>query len=239
MLHGRNDYAAIQDPRENGIGKDEPVMLFRAQDALAPLALDAYAKLIRDRTDDTELAAQVEKQAKRMRDWQTENGKQFPDVYPHHYLVDEADAVEVDSGPVQPVGTAPGNSEGPASTGPPKKDGHWPEVIPPGEKPEKEDQENPTAIPEGAGPAEGVGVPTRDVPESELDAPENAGLTDELETKVHPAGDEPSDAEAINETMDDPVRGPNPNVADDETGPLSDAGSDLMGGQPTEHGTET
>lgn len=110
MLHGRTDYDPIQDPRENGIGKDEPVMVFRAKDALAPLALDSYAGLIRQRMNDPELADQVEKQAQRMRDWQDVNGKDHPDVYFHHYLDDEDGEQPEESGEYEEVPQPPSSS---------------------------------------------------------------------------------------------------------------------------------
>jgi len=105
MLHARTDYSPIQDPRPNGIAEDEPVMLFRSRDALAPLVLEAYANLLRHHTSDRELVRQVELHAARMRAWQSVNGKHMPDVLPHHYLQEgesspcltESDAVEYES----------------------------------------------------------------------------------------------------------------------------------------------
>lgn len=95
MLHARTDYQPIQDPRENGIGEDEPVMLFRAKDAFAPLVLRAYADIIRQRADDPEMVQAVLRHAERMEEWQKVNGKQTPDVLPHHYLTDDEDTDEL------------------------------------------------------------------------------------------------------------------------------------------------
>lgn len=111
MLHARVDYDSIQDPRPNGIGEDEPVMLFRAKDALAPLVLDAYADLVQARMDDPELALNVRRHADRMRAWQDANGKKFPDVMPHMYYEDPDPSQEVpETGPVSPVSAPPSNA---------------------------------------------------------------------------------------------------------------------------------
>ena len=44
MIHAREDYNRIQDPAGK-IGENEPVFLIRAQDASAPAAVEAWAKL--------------------------------------------------------------------------------------------------------------------------------------------------------------------------------------------------
>lgn len=83
MRHAREDYDRIQDPAGK-IPKDEPVMLFRGQDPFAPLVLDEYAALLHKnaRSDaDHATARLVERQAWKMREWQTTHAaKQFPTV---------------------------------------------------------------------------------------------------------------------------------------------------------------
>jgi hypothetical protein len=75
MKHVRQDYNRIQDP-DGIIPEDEPVMLFRAQDQLAHLALRFYAGLCRRRGlhDVAELADQ---QADAMLRWPK---KKLPDL---------------------------------------------------------------------------------------------------------------------------------------------------------------
>lgn len=240
MLHGRTDYNEIQDPRENGIPEDEPVMLFRAQDALAPLVLDAYANLVRQRLNDPELVAAVERHAQRMRDWQEANGKQAPDVPPHLYLCDEPEAFAQPEGPVEGVQPPPGNA--PDNPAVPVQTDDDPEIS------------------EGQ-PAEQLGIPTTDVPESEVEAsgytddtPQtgsetvvNEGSdeapkpTDELDMQTHEAGSEAvcegesGESETCNEGLDE---APPETPQSEATGPLSEAGAELMGGQPTEHGSD-
>lgn len=58
MLHARQDYNRIQDP-ENKIPKDEPVILFRAQDKYALAALQGYIDAIVDDPNVTPEAAEV------------------------------------------------------------------------------------------------------------------------------------------------------------------------------------
>lgn len=80
MKHGRVDYNERIQDTAGLIGEDEPVMLFRAKDALAPEVLEMYAALIQQRCDDPVMVAAVKEQAQAMRAWQKEHGKQFPDV---------------------------------------------------------------------------------------------------------------------------------------------------------------
>lgn len=46
MKHARADYNERIQDSANLIPEDEPVFLFRAQDALAPVALDEYARVV-------------------------------------------------------------------------------------------------------------------------------------------------------------------------------------------------
>jgi len=50
MKHARSDYDRIQDPA-GLIPKDEPVVIFRAQDKYAAAAVRGYAELISDDPD--------------------------------------------------------------------------------------------------------------------------------------------------------------------------------------------
>ena len=81
-------YGPIEIDRETGEG--EPGFLFRAQDALAPMALEAYAGLLEaaalnpytpidasKRAD--EMAARVREQAAAFRAWQAVNVARIPD----------------------------------------------------------------------------------------------------------------------------------------------------------------
>jgi len=208
----------------HGIGEDEPVMLFRAQDALAPLVLESYAALLRERTDEVELAVQVQRHADRMRAWQEVNGKQFPDVYPHNYLGENAPTPDEDTAPVEQCGTAPAQPDGPTPTGPAKEDGHWPTAGV--GSPEEED---PTAIPEGDAEVIGMSPPMREDPNAETEAV-NEAMDDNPDNDgsyTEPPSESPAEEDEGDGT---------PLANSQETGPLTDAGSELMGGQPTEHG---
>jgi len=79
MLHARKDYKRIQDP-SNGIGKDEPVFLLRAQDLLAPRIVEEWAKLAESNLVDKEMVKLARKHAKKMREWQKKNGAKLPDL---------------------------------------------------------------------------------------------------------------------------------------------------------------
>lgn len=77
MRHARSDFDRIQDP-EGKIPEDEPVFLIRAQDWSAPATLRFWAA--QNALSAPELAAAVERHAKRMDDWQTMHGNKIPDA---------------------------------------------------------------------------------------------------------------------------------------------------------------
>src|SRR5258708_4200756 len=98
MIHAREDYMPIQDPR-NKIGEDEPVFLLRAQDENFIPMLEHYKKLLSDSIvdeedeatekdeDDTEGMSEEEYEAFEdnidshialANDWQEENGVKTP-----------------------------------------------------------------------------------------------------------------------------------------------------------------
>lgn len=89
MLHARTDYQRIQDPAvtdptmlgegSTPIAPDEPVMLFRGQDRLAPLVLIHYAELL-TAAGKKDMAETVTRHAIRMTDWQHANGSKTPDM---------------------------------------------------------------------------------------------------------------------------------------------------------------
>ena len=79
MIHARKDYDRIQDPA-NLIGRDEPVMLFRAQDVLAPVILVKYAELLRQHGCQQGMIDLVLAHEVRMRQWQRDNKCKLPDV---------------------------------------------------------------------------------------------------------------------------------------------------------------
>lgn len=90
MKHAREDYDRIQDPAKK-IGKDEPVMLFRAQDVLMPKVLKHYALLLMaegaalkmmggDPSPLWEMAAVVDDFLTDVREWQLANGAKLPDL---------------------------------------------------------------------------------------------------------------------------------------------------------------
>lgn len=78
MKHARDDYNRIQDP-ENQIPEDEPVFLLRAQDEVAPIAVDAWACALRARGGDETVIREAFAQAGKMRDWQQKHGSKLPD----------------------------------------------------------------------------------------------------------------------------------------------------------------
>lgn len=82
MIHAREDYNRIQDPLEiaHGIRMDEPVMLFRAKDALAPVILAKYAELLRLHGADPRMIQTVLAHEALMRKWQRINGCKMPDM---------------------------------------------------------------------------------------------------------------------------------------------------------------
>lgn len=224
MLHGRTDYQHIQDTTGK-IGPDEPVMLFRAKDALAPEALMAYADLVRRRMDDADLVTAIERQSQRMRDWQAVHGKEFPDVLPHHVreggLTDEELAVaESFSARVQEAGGASaaamsGESMPLAETLTPAADDSCvgaPGAIPPvhGENPYKKyaDPLNPhrdrTTVVEGAD--------------------QSSPPTDDLETVVHTAGQAPDDPAVVPDTPE--------SESTEDARKTEDGDPELQGGWP-------
>lgn len=77
MRHARFDYERFQDPLGK-IPEDEPVMLFRGQDALAADVVEYYAWRCRQHGL-TDIAVRCEKHAKTMRAWPTHK---LPDVPP-------------------------------------------------------------------------------------------------------------------------------------------------------------
>lgn len=79
MIHARTDYDPIQDPRGK-IGEDEPVMLFRARDVLAPAILAKYAELLRFHHAPPAMIDTVLAHEARMRQWQRANGCKLPDM---------------------------------------------------------------------------------------------------------------------------------------------------------------
>ena len=79
MLHARKDYDRIQDPA-NKIGADEPVMLLRARDVLAPVVLAKYADLLRHHLADPIMITSVLAHESKMRQWQRVNGCKLPDM---------------------------------------------------------------------------------------------------------------------------------------------------------------
>lgn len=79
MIHARKDYDRIQDP-SGLIPEDEPVMLFRGQDVLAPVLLAKYADLLRQHSAAPEMIAAVLSQEQLMRKWQLNRKCKLPDM---------------------------------------------------------------------------------------------------------------------------------------------------------------
>lgn len=84
MKHARDDYnVRIQDTlpaEEGGIPADEPVFLLRAQDALAPMAIEAWVRGLEHHRGDPETAAAVRQHIDRMFEWQNTHGAKIPDA---------------------------------------------------------------------------------------------------------------------------------------------------------------
>jgi hypothetical protein len=93
VKHLRSDYDTIQDMGQTRCGRlhmgietatsiddDEPIFLLRAKDAVAPIVVAYWAKLVEDYGGDRELAASVKKWADEMVEWQNEHGKKMPDA---------------------------------------------------------------------------------------------------------------------------------------------------------------
>jgi hypothetical protein len=73
MIHAREDYNRIQDPK-NHIGENEPVFLLRAKDISAPATVEKWAELNRLHGGDPELTRLAQNQAQAMRVWQSVYG---------------------------------------------------------------------------------------------------------------------------------------------------------------------
>jgi hypothetical protein len=79
MVHARTDYNRIQDP-EKLIADDEPVMLFRAKDNLAPAILAQYADYLKMFHASQHMIDSVLAQEAKMRQWQRTHGCKLPDM---------------------------------------------------------------------------------------------------------------------------------------------------------------
>lgn len=102
MRHARDDYNRIQDPAlhdptllspgSTSIGEDEPVFLIRAKDICAPIAVRAYADLVRMAAKSTVdvdaqrraliLANVADDWAFYMESWQYHHSVKLPDLHP-------------------------------------------------------------------------------------------------------------------------------------------------------------
>jgi len=83
MIHARDDYNRFQDPRaedEGGIAHDEPVFLIRAQDVTAPLIVETWAAAARSAGASMDIVNKAFDHAKLMREWQSKNMTQIPDL---------------------------------------------------------------------------------------------------------------------------------------------------------------
>jgi len=91
MIHARSDYNRIQDPATTNpkllsigsapIAQDEPVMLFRAQDQLAPMVLLGYANLLMAHGAEEHMVDSVIRHATQMLQWQSYHpSKRPPDM---------------------------------------------------------------------------------------------------------------------------------------------------------------
>ena len=79
MRHAREDYKRFQDPEEK-IPEDEPVFLIRAQDAVGPEAVKAYAEILERRFPGSQVASLADEWADEMAEWQEEHGSKEPDL---------------------------------------------------------------------------------------------------------------------------------------------------------------
>jgi hypothetical protein len=79
MVHARTDYNRIQDPAGK-IGADEPVILFRAQDALMPAILAFYADRVRQLHGDQRIIDSALAHEQATRKWQRMNKCKLPDM---------------------------------------------------------------------------------------------------------------------------------------------------------------
>jgi len=73
MIHAREDYNRFQDP-ENKIPKDEPVMLFRAQDRHFVKVLRYYQDLL-ESADNFEMARALGKHIEVAKLWRAKPGR--------------------------------------------------------------------------------------------------------------------------------------------------------------------
>lgn len=80
MIHARPDYNRIQDPA-GLIPADEPVLLIRGQDILAPEMAAYYRNLTRDMGGDEDVLNYVMDQEVRIQEWQRVNGMKRADVH--------------------------------------------------------------------------------------------------------------------------------------------------------------
>lgn len=69
MLHARKDYMPIQDPRNDGIPHDEPVMLFRAQDDLFLDVLQHYRMRLAKRDPNDSALALIDRHITLAENW--------------------------------------------------------------------------------------------------------------------------------------------------------------------------
>ena len=79
MKHAREDYNRIQDP-EGKIPEDEPVFLLRAQDVVAPQAVEIWALAAHKAGANAEIVEHAYQHAQLMRKWQAEHGSKIPDM---------------------------------------------------------------------------------------------------------------------------------------------------------------
>jgi len=79
MKHARKDYDRFQDP-EGKIPEDEPVFLLRAQDAVAPGVVEAWALAAHSVGADENIVQHAYEHAQLMRKWQAEHGSKVPDM---------------------------------------------------------------------------------------------------------------------------------------------------------------
>lgn len=81
MKHARPDYDLIQDPR-GIIPADEPVMLFRAQDTYAIVALRAYLHKLTLENADPRMIEAIEEQIDRFAAWKRKKVPDLPVINP-------------------------------------------------------------------------------------------------------------------------------------------------------------
>jgi hypothetical protein len=80
MLHARDDYNRIQDP-ENKIGKDEPVLLLRAQDHHFLRMLSYYQRCLeQDIEPDRAMIQSIDLHIARTSRWNADHQTKAPDM---------------------------------------------------------------------------------------------------------------------------------------------------------------